>query len=210
MKQTIPLFITFFLSLFFAAQFFIPHKYLKDTYEYLLNCEMIVGCFAMILGIYSLTSVHYVRIKRRGSNWQYSYLMFFGLILTIIVGWFGSIESGSIAEGCTFDFIYNSVLNPIQATMFSLLAFFIASAAYRAFRARSLAATVLLITAVVVMLGRVPVGEWIHPSLPDFAAWLLNVPNLAAKRAIMIGIGLGASATSLKVALGIERSHFGG
>ncbi|MBU1627990.1 hypothetical protein KKB18_11535 [bacterium] len=210
MKQTIPLLITFFLSLFFAVQFFIPHQYLKDTYEYLLSCVMIIGCFAMILGIYSLTRVHFVRIKRKGTNWQYSYLTFFGLALTIIVGWFGSIESGSIAEGCTFDFIYNSVLNPIQATMFSLLAFFIASAAYRAFRARSLAATILLLTAVVVMLGRVPVGEWIHPKLPDFASWLLNVPNLAAKRAIMIGIGLGASATSLKVALGIERSHFGG
>jgi hypothetical protein len=210
MKQTIPLLILFLLSLFFAAQFFMPHQYLKDTYEYLLNCEMIVGSFAMILGIYSLTRVHFVKIKRRGENWQYSYLMFFGLSLTIIVGWFGSIENGSITGGCVFYFLYDSILNPIQATMFSLLAFFIASAAYRAFRARSLAATVLLVTAVVVMLGRVPVGEWIHPKLPDFAAWLLNVPNLAAKRAIMIGLGLGASATSLKVALGIERSHFGG
>jgi len=210
MKQSIPIGITFLLSLFFAIQFFVPHQDLKDAYNYLLSCTMIIGSFAMLLGIYSLAKVHFVRIKRREKNWTYSYLTIFGLALTIIVGLFGQIEKGSVAEGHMFYFIYISVLSPIQATMFSLLAFFIASAAYRAFRARSLAATVLLLTAVFVMLGRVPVGSWIHPQLPDFAGWLLNVPNLAAKRAIMIGIGLGASATALKVALGIERSHFGG
>jgi len=214
MKQifhlTLPLLITFLLSLFFAFQFFVPHESIRDTYTYLLQCTMIIGCFAMLLGIYSLVRVHFIRIKRRAQNYKYSYMTITALTLTIIVGLFGSIEKGPALEGHMYYFIYNTVLIPIQATMFSLLAFFIASAAYRAFRARSLVATVLLLTAVFVMIGRVPIGGQIHEFLPAFAHWLLNVPNLAAKRAIMIGIGLGASATALKVALGIERSHFGG
>jgi hypothetical protein len=171
---------------------------------------MIIGCFAMLLGIYSLVRVHVLRIKRRGENWKYSFLTISFLTLTILVGMFGSIEKGPALDGHMYYFIYSTFLIPIQATMFSLLAFFIASAAYRAFRARSLVATVLLLTAVFVMIGRVPIGGQIHPLLPDFAHWLLNVPNLAAKRAIAIGIGLGASATALKVAIGIERSHLGG
>ena len=224
LHMTIPLLITFILSLFYAFQYFVPHESIKDTFSFLLQCTMIIGCFAALLGIYSLVRVHAIRIKRRGQNWKYSYITISFLTLTIIVGMFGSIEKGAALKGHMYYFIYTSILIPIQATMFSLLAFFIASAAYRAFRARSLVATVLLLTAVFVMIGRVPIGEYLHiipgwladslgiPTnpLPAFAHWLLNVPNLAAKRAIAIGIGLGASATALKVALGIERSHLGG
>jgi len=92
--------------------------------------------------------------------------------------------------------------------MFSLLAFFIASAAYRAFRARSVLASLLLLAALVVMLRVVYLGP-ASPPINMAADWIINVPNLAAKRAILIGVGLGIVATALKVILGIERSYLG-
>jgi hypothetical protein len=94
--------------------------------------------------------------------------------------------------------------------MFSVLAFFVASAAFRTFRARSVEATLLLLAALLVMFGRVPFGEMIFKPSPDVAEWIMSGPALGAKRAIVLGVSLGAIAMSLRIVLGIERSHLGG
>jgi hypothetical protein len=103
--------------------------------------------------------------------------------------------------------LYTSVIVPLQSTMFALLAFFIASAAYRAFRARTLEATLLLIAAIIVMLGRVPLGEALWDKLPLISDWIMDVPQTAAKRGIFIGTYLGAVAMSIRIILGIERTY---
>jgi len=105
---------------------------------------------------------------------------------------------------------YDYIFVPMQATMFSMLAFYIASAAYRAFRARTIEATVLLITGIILMIGRVPIGEWMWSKLPNITEWILANPSMAAQRGIMIGIGLGMIATSLRIIFGIERTYMGG
>jgi len=91
-------------------------------------------------------------------------------------------------------------------SLIGLLAFYIASAAFRAFRVRNIEATILLVAAVVVMLGRIPAGEGIFGR---FTEWLMQVPNGAAQRGIIIGAALGAASLSLRVILGIERSYLG-
>jgi len=105
--------------------------------------------------------------------------------------------------------LFMNGLYPMESTMFSLLAFFMASAAFRAFRARNLEATLLLVAAVLVMVGRVPLGEAIWGGFTDVQQWLIEYPNTAAQRAIWIGVGLGMSSTALKIILGIERAYLG-
>jgi len=63
---------------------------------------------------------------------------------------------------------------------------------------------------VIVMIGRVPIGAYISDALPASMQWLMTVPNLAAKRGILLGVSLGAIATSLRIIFGIERSYLGG
>jgi hypothetical protein len=103
---------------------------------------------------------------------------------------------------------FDNVMIPIQATMFSLLAFYIASAAYRAFRARSLLSTILLVAALIIMIRFVPLGP-ISDLVSNLSSWILKVPNMAAKRAIFIGVGLGMVATAIKILLGVERGYLG-
>ena len=118
--------------------------------------------------------------------------------------------------GSMSDWIYNYLYSPLSSTMFAILAFFVASASYRAFRARNLDATLLLLAAFFVMLGRVPIGDMLvgfmpeHWRLSDLSSWVMNFPNTAGQRAILIGIALGIVSSSLRIILGIERSHLGG
>jgi hypothetical protein len=112
-------------------------------------------------------------------------------------------------DGRVFVWIYDHVFDPCNSTMFALLAFFVASAAFRAFRARNVEAALLLGAAIFVMLGRAPLGRSISDVFPDFGQWLIDIPNNAGRRAIMMGAAIGAIATGLRVIVGLERSHLG-
>jgi len=227
MSKRIALTICFLGGLFMLLQFFSPHPTLEVWYERLLGWVIITGIFAMALGIASLWMSHLPKVWHRRPGWGFSVVTLVAFCATAGIGLFCEFAKSRVGEegaaasvpgwlaACAADapflWIYNNILNPITATMFALLAFFIASAAYRAFRARSLLATILLVAAVVVMLGRVPLGDLIsHGGLGWISNWLLNVPNLAAKRAILIGVGLGAAAVAIKILLGIERSYLQG
>lgn len=112
-------------------------------------------------------------------------------------------------EGRVFTWLYDHVFAPCNSTMFALLAFFVVSAAFRAFRARNTEAGLLLFSAILVLLGRAPIGRAIAGWIPDVSDWIINVPNNGSRRAIIMGAALGAVATGLRILLGLERSHLG-
>ena len=114
-----------------------------------------------------------------------------------------------IDSGTLYDWLFTHLQAPMMTTMFSLLSFFIASAAYRAFRARTIQATLLLGTAIIVMLGRIPIGQAIYAGLPDIANWIMSVPNTAVQRGIIIGAALGGASTALRIILGLDRTYMG-
>lgn len=64
-----------------------------------------------------------------------------------------------LAQGSLFKWMFDFIFTPLSATMFALLAFFVASASYRAFRIRNFEATLLLGAGIILMLGRVPIGS---------------------------------------------------
>jgi len=205
-RRRFPLLIAFSVGTLAALQYYIPHPVSEQALTEVSVWLRIITGFAMLLGITSLCRVHYQKIRAKVSGWGYSLVVFLSMMVTVVVGiWAGGEEAGT-----GFGWIYSYTLVPLQGTMFSLLAFFIASAAYRAFRARTKEATVLLLAAIIVMAGRVPLGEYLIPHISALSDWILNVLNTGARRGIIIGISLGIIATSLKIILGIERAYLGG
>ena len=205
MKRQLPLAICFLSGLYMLLQYFSPHPSLDFWKSTLLHWLIVVGVFAFFLGIMSLWSAHLRKIRQAVPGWGYSVVTLVAYVATVVaaIGWGKSGDT-------PFMWLYNNIYYPIQSTLLALLAFFIASASYRAFRVRSLLATILLAAAVIVMLGRVPLGDIITGgTFSVLADWLINYPNLAAKRAIFVGVGFGGAAIALKILLGIERSYLG-
>jgi hypothetical protein len=204
MRRQVPLIITFTVGILIVAQYFIPHWPFNQLFDTLNTWYMIVLFFAVTLGVGNLIKLHTRKVQRRSSGWGYSIVLVASLTTMSAAGIGWGLERGTF-----FYWLWQNVHIPMASTMFSLLAFFIASASYRAFRARSVEATLLLIAAIIVMLGRIPLGALVHEKLPELADWIMKYPNTAGQRAIMIGIALGTVSYCLRVILGIERTYLG-
>ncbi len=221
MKRQIPLFITFFVGTLLILSVFIPP--MESWGEQFTLFFDIIAVFAFFLGGGNLLRVHFNNLTRKKRDWPYSIVTILGFSVMLIAGIFkignsGDIASSVTSEGSLFQIVYEYVFVPLGSTMYALLAFFVASASYRAFRAKNREATILLVAAFIILLGRTPFGTWITAWVPDsmsilqipnMAIWIMNSPNLAGQRAIIIGIGLGVVAMSLRLILGIERTYLG-
>jgi hypothetical protein len=210
MKKELPIAITLILAIFYVvANYATGVPFLEAVKESLDSWYLIVAAWAVLVGSINLTMIHGRRVSSKREGWFYS-----GWLILCLYGMmFFGIFVAKNASNPGWTFMYNQLIAPMNATVYSTIVFYIGSAAYRAFRVRSPEASVLLVTALIMMLGRVPLGRMLlggHPALSQMADWILNVPNSAGMRGIQVGACLGGLATALRIALGIERGHLGG
>lgn len=244
MKRTVPLVITGVTGFVLLAAYFVPP--FEGWGDAAMTWFNILAAVAFVLGGGNLIKLNLAKISARQAGWGYAAVTLAAFLVTVVVGllkigvppnerhpeysWSGEY----LAEGSAFWWLFDFIVTPLNQAMFALLAFFVASAAFRAFRIKNVEATVLLATAFVILLGRTYAGVWLTDGLPDAPVaaaeghpvsdagrWLsmlrieyvadaiYNVFNLAGMRAIKIGIALGIVATSLKVLLGVDRSYLG-
>ena len=95
-------------------------------------------------------------------------------------------------KGSLFSWMFFNIFTPLSATMFALLAFFVASASYRAFRIRNFEATLLLVSGIILMLGRVPAGElipwWAILTVMIFGVFSILAPFIKNKKILSYAI----------------------
>lgn len=230
MKRTLPLIIASVAGLvLLAAHFFPETESWGDTAS---TWFKILSATALILGGGNLLKLQLQQIAAQKPGWGYAAITAMAFVVTVILGllkvgvhpmeqypdypW-----SGNYSEnGSALWWLYEYIMRPVTTTMYGMLAFYVASAAFRAFRAKNLEASLLLVTAIIVLLGRTYAGEWLSQGIPEDSQWsTLRVGNMteliqdifvtSGTRAIKIGIALGVVATSLKIILGLDRSYLG-
>jgi hypothetical protein len=231
MKRTVPLIITALVGVVLIVSNFIPS--FRSWGEEATTFFSIIAAIAFVLGGGSLLKVHLRKISDRNAGWGYSLVVLGTFLVTLAVGllkvgvtpnpafpnmpWAGDVQ----AQGTAFWWAYEYTFKPLTSTMFAMLAFYIASAAFRAFRAKNFEAMLLLGTAFIILLGRTFAGYWLTSWIPidgpfsglrieELSVYIMQVFNTAGNRAIIIGIALGIASTSLKILMGLDRSYLGG
>ena len=228
MKRNIPLLITALGGFVLIIAYFIPAT--QGWGEVAAIWFDVLASIAFVLGGGNLLKIHLKNISDKKIGWAYSAITLAAFFITLLVG-LGKVGvnpnpqypdyalSGHYREiGSPFWWLYEYAFKPLTATMFAMLAFYISSAAFRAFRAKNLEAILLLSTAFIILLGRTFAGVYLTSWFPDWMSglkienltiFIMSVFNTAGNRAIMIGIALGIASTSLKVLLGVDRSYLG-
>jgi len=226
-----PLFVAFFAGLIPIIEVYVPKNFISgDTgmSARLAQWLIIVAGFALLLGVVNVFQNSTRKVVRREAGWPFSLVLLIGLIITGGSGIYGAMSHEGIASlpngsPTPFKWISDNMFQPLQSTIFALLAFFMASAAFRAFRARNTEATILLVAGGLVMAGRVPLLEFLafpfpplHPiaastsqALGKLTEWIMDTPNGAAQSGIIIGAALGAASMAVRIILGIERGYLG-
>jgi hypothetical protein len=204
MRTRIPLLVCLVSGVIMFAQYFSSHSTARAVYNSILEWWQIVFAFTLFVGVATFMKNSLKNMHRKGEA-PYRLAALTGLALMPLLALIGGIKFGS-----PFLWAFDNMIAPMQSTVFSLLAFFVASASYRGFRARTVSATILLLTALIVLIGRIPIAELISESFPKLTFWVQSYPSMAARRAILIGIGLGSMTTALRVILGIERTYLKG
>jgi membrane-associated HD superfamily phosphohydrolase len=203
MRRELPVILSGLLGLLMLAEYFTTNKLAANLSIEMQNWVIIIAALALALAALTLVINHSRRISRRDPGAVHSYLLLISLVATVVVGIFMGTSTP------TFKFIFEGIINPLASAFYAMACFHLASATYRAFRVHSVQASVLLITGVLLMLGRAPVGEAMWSKFPLIAKWIMEVPNMAAMRGIMISSAVGMIGVGLRVLVGIDRTHMG-
>ncbi len=196
-RQIVPVGFAIAVGLIVLVSQFAPNQ----TGGFLVAAAAQIAAFAVLLGLWNVLSVHGQRILRRDkSAWSSVVILVSAIIVFLLV-----LPSGG--SDAVSDWIFRYLYRPLEASFLSLVVFFIATAAYRALRARTWQTALLVISALVVLAGSIPFLNVLTPLVGEFRDWVVNVPAVAGVRGIAIGVALGAVVTGLRLLTGIDRPY---
>lgn len=193
--------LTFLVTVLMTVEGYVSIAPLTKAVGELKNWGIILSAFAMGLAAFGLISLHVAKVRKRGKDQLYS--------AVLLAGFAGFLAMGLLAgpSSSLYAFYYRNILQSIGNAVFSLLMFYIVTAAYRSLSINKWQSAVILAAAAFVMLGSVPVGEALWNKIPVVSSWILKVPNTAGQRGILITSAIGGIAAAVRAALGLERSR---
>jgi hypothetical protein len=177
---------------------------LEDQADFLNNFVTFQVSFSVFLGMIHITRLHSRIVLRRETRWPFSILLLGSFFLMVIIGLIPPIGTNE-----SYNWLYANVYRTGNIALGAVVPFYFASAMYRAFRVRSLESLLLVFGAVMMLLRTIPLGPYLLPGIDVMADWFMQVPVVGVSRALLMGIGIGFLALSIRTVLGRERGFFG-
>jgi type IV secretory pathway VirB2 component (pilin) len=174
------------------------------VYYILAEWAVIVGSFALLLGLWNLGRVH---VKKAFRQRRIESVFFLFSALATLLLWIAVIFSpaqgvSELAEGAVQG-VYSYVISPVGASLAALVVVTLALAAFRLMRERrSMRAAFLFVPVVIVtLLTTIPLAG-LNPELfSGIRHWVINVLGMAGMRGLLLGVVLGTAVTALRFLL---------
>jgi hypothetical protein len=205
LKRILPTAIAMAVGILVLVALFTSNPMLDGIGAYLVNLAVIVAAFALFLGVLNVLRVHARRVREGQKGRFYSVVLLAAMLVVIALGLPTVPDQPSGPAQPAVAWIFQNIQLPIQASLSGLLVFFLVTAALRLLTVRNLESAVMLLVALLVLAGQVTMG--LVPLLPEIRDWILNVPAMAGVRGILLGVGLGAVLTGVRLLLGVERPY---
>ena len=205
----IPIALTIIATLLQVIPYYLEIPPVKAAADQVATLSLTVVAMATFIGVISILQVHGKRITRKSEGWPFSIIVVL-LSATMILTGLPFPEAGLGVDNAIFQYLFTNVLTPLGGTMYSIIAFFITSAAFRAFRAKNIESSIVLFAGTLMVMSNAPIFVNSFPIFADIGLWIRNVPNMATMRAVMIGAALGAISLAIRTLMGIERGYLRG
>ena len=200
-QSQIPVLLTLLVGLIIFADYYFKIQSISDAAGFFKNAALVIATIAIILGAINIISIHGNRMmKQTKGQWFYSLCLLVSMSIMVVTGLMPPFATHPI-----YTWFYDNVMARVGQAVYAVLAFYMASAGFRAFRARSWEATILLISGFIMLLSSAPVGSVILPQITPIGEWFMSVPNMAAQRGLILAIATGAITLGIRVYLGRER-----
>lgn len=214
---------------------------IHDATGMVTGFAQILTTFLLGLGIFSLVRIHANKLRKMQKDWVFSLILLLSLVLMLIVGYVDWFQrefrdpDRLLADPANWgpwnkvgDLLFDGLIQQMDAAMFSMIAFFILSAAYRAFRIKSIEATVMMASALVLLFSLMGAADFVwglgidavirdssgnvdpehflnNLRLSEVAGWVKTYAQVPSIRALDFGVFLGALAMGIRIWLGLEK-----
>lgn len=130
-------------------------SFLRPATLTLYEWAILLSAFGLLAGGLNIVWTHFRRIQLGGTDWVLSLILLIVMTIALTAGLLDRLGTvGSMVE-----WIFNSVIDPLQATLFALLGLFLATAAYRYLRVGRPGGSWMIAGALAMMLIQMPLGK---------------------------------------------------
>jgi len=200
-KKPLPILVAVLTAVFILAALILRPQ-LNGWLDVVLNWAVVTASAALLVAVATLLLTHLRAILRGQRGFIYSII----LISAFLVSFIGALVLG--LENSAYLRWVAAVQLPLETSLLGLAALVMTGAALQIFRSRgwSLLTISFGISALVFLVISLGLLQALNiPLLSTVIAYLQRLPLIGA-RGLLIGIGIGALLTGLRVLFGLERS----
>lgn len=160
---------------------------------------MLLAGVALLIGAVNVVALHVWRIQAGQRDWGLSLVLVAVLVAVFVAG----VVSPAGANGPLLSWVFDALVAPSQAALFSLLVFFMAAAAFRYLRVTRPGGAWMLAGTLIVLLAQWPLAaQWLPPAYAQATFWLVDAPAMAALRGVLLGSGIALLVVGIRVLAG--------